>query len=85
VTVPRFTDAREMTEAMISHVREAWQPQEFRIWRRLNAAQEFAVEALIRTGPNSGYGGTGPTRGAAVAPPAAIEHLRGSGRRLLRG
>jgi hypothetical protein len=54
-----------MTEAVISHVGEAWKPQEFRIWRRRNAAQEFAVEAMIRTGPNSGYGGSGPTRGAA--------------------
>src|SRR5205823_1104704 len=27
------------------------------IWRRLNAVREFAVEALIHTGPNSGYGG----------------------------
>jgi hypothetical protein len=38
----------------------------FRIWRRRNAASEFAVEAMIGTGPNSGYGGTGPTRGLAV-------------------
>jgi hypothetical protein len=66
VRVPRFTEDHEMTEAVISHVEEAWRPQEFRICRRRNAAQEWAVEALIRTGPNSGYGGTGPTRGAAV-------------------
>src|SRR5438270_14080058 len=66
VNVPRFTEDHDMTEAVISHVREAWQPQEFRIWRRRNAAQEWAVEALIRTGLASSYGGTGPTRGVAV-------------------
>src|SRR5437764_7679534 len=66
VKVPRFTDDHEMTEAVISHVEEAWQPKEFRIWRRRNAAQEWAVEALIRTGPASSYAGTGPTRGVAV-------------------
>jgi hypothetical protein len=55
-----------MTEAVIDHVREAWRPQEFRIWRRRNAAQEFAVEARIVTGPSSGYGGSRPTRGVAV-------------------
>jgi hypothetical protein len=66
VDVPRFTEDHEMTEAVISHAREIWQPQEFRIWRRRNAAQEWAVEATIRTGPNSGYGGSGPTRGVAV-------------------
>ena len=66
VKVPRFTEDPDMTEAVIRHVEEAWRPQEFRIWRRRNAAQEFAVEAMIRTGPNSGYGGCGPTRGIAV-------------------
>src|SRR2546421_10942174 len=66
VKVPRFTEDQQMTEAVISHVREAWQPQEFRVWRRRNAASEFAVEAMIRTGPTSGYGGSRPTRGVAV-------------------
>jgi hypothetical protein len=66
VKVPRFADDHEMTEAVISHVEEAWKPQELRIRRRRNPAQEWAVEALIRTGPASGYGGSGPTRGAAV-------------------
>jgi hypothetical protein len=66
VTALRFTEDHEMREAVISHVEEAWRPQEFRIWRRRNAAQEWAVEAMIRTGPNSGYGGAGPTRGVAV-------------------
>src|SRR5215470_461950 len=46
VRVPRFTEDPAMTEAVISHVHEAWQPLEFRIWRRRNAAQECAVEAL---------------------------------------
>jgi hypothetical protein len=55
-----------MTDAVICHVEEAWRPREFRIWRRRNAAQEFAVEAMIRTGPNRSYGGSGPTRGVAV-------------------
>src|SRR5438045_4728567 len=50
VKVPRFTDDHEMTEAVISHVEEAWQPQEFRIWRRRNAAQEWAVEATTIAG-----------------------------------
>jgi hypothetical protein len=66
VKVPRFTEDHEMTEAVISHVQEAWLPQEFRIWRLRNAAQEFAVEALIRTGTQRGYSGAGPTRGVAV-------------------
>ena len=66
VKIPHFTDDPAMTEAVIDHVREAWRPQEFRIWRRRNAAQEFAVEAMIRTGPERGYGGAGPTRGIAV-------------------
>jgi len=39
VQVPRFTEDREMTEAVISHVWEAWRPQEFRIWRRWNARE----------------------------------------------
>jgi hypothetical protein len=52
---------------VISHIHEAWQPQEFRVWRRRNAAQEFAVEAMIRIGPQSAYGGSGPTRGVAVS------------------
>jgi len=64
--VPRFTDDHEMTEAVISHVEEAWKPREFRIWRRRNAAQEFAVEAMIRTGAQSAYGASGPTRSIAV-------------------
>jgi hypothetical protein len=34
VKVPRFTEAHEMAEAVISHIREAWHPQEFRAWRR---------------------------------------------------
>jgi hypothetical protein len=55
-----------MTEAVISHVEKACRLHEFRIWRRRNVAREWAVEALIRTGPNSGYGGSGPTRGVAV-------------------
>jgi hypothetical protein len=64
--VPRLTEDPDMTEAVISHVEEAWKPQEFRIWRRLNQAREFAVEAWIGTGPNSGYGATGPTREIAI-------------------
>ena len=64
--VPQFTDDSQMTDAVIDHIREAWRPQEVRIWRRRNAAQEFAVEATICTGPNSGYGRSGPTRGIAV-------------------
>ena len=40
--------------------------QEFRIWRRRNAASDYPVEATIRTGPDSSYGGSGPTRGVAV-------------------
>jgi hypothetical protein len=66
VEVPRFTEDHEMTEALISHIHEAWQPLEFRIWRRRDSDSSVAVEALIRTGPNSGYGGSGPTRGVAV-------------------
>src|SRR5262249_59286839 len=66
VPVPRFTEDPEMTEAVIDHIREAWRPQEVRIWRRRNAAQEFAVEAMIRTGKESVYGGSGPTRGFAI-------------------
>jgi hypothetical protein len=66
VKVPRFTEDQEMAEAVISHVEDAWKPQEFRIWRRRNAAQEWAVEATIRAGPARGYGGSGPTRGVAV-------------------
>ena len=38
-TVPRFTEDAEMTEAVIVHIREAWRPMEFRIWRRRDAAQ----------------------------------------------
>ena len=66
VKVPRFTEDQEMTEAVISHVREAWQPQEFHVWRRRDADSSFAVGAMIRTGPTSGCGGSGPTRGVAV-------------------
>ena len=43
VKVPHLTEDAAMTDAVIDHVREAWRPQEFRIWRRRNAAQEFAV------------------------------------------
>ena len=64
--VPRFTEDPEMAQAVISHVEEAWQPREFRIWRRRNAAQEFGVEAFIRRGERTGDGGNGPTRGVAV-------------------
>src|SRR4051794_35444707 len=63
VKVPRFTEDHEMTDAVISHIQEGWQPQEFRIWRRLDAEAGCAVEAMIRTGPQSAYGGSGPTRG----------------------
>jgi hypothetical protein len=35
VRVPRFTEDREMTQAVISHVEEAWRPQEFRPEQRL--------------------------------------------------
>ena len=66
VKVPRFTEDSDMTDAVISHVHEAWRPQEFRIWRRLDAAADWAVEALIRTGRNSAYSRSGPTRGVAV-------------------
>ena len=59
-------DRAQMTEAVISHIHEAWQPQEFRIWRRLDAETGCAVEAMIRTGPQSAYGGSGPSRGVAV-------------------
>ena len=55
-----------MTEAVISHIQGGWQPQEFRVWRRLGAEAGCAVEATIRTGPQSAYGGSGPTRGVAV-------------------
>src|SRR5438552_8122028 len=66
VKVPRFTEDHEMTEAVISHVEEAWKPQEFRIWRRIDADSSVAVEAIIRTGAQGGYSGSGPTRGMAV-------------------
>jgi hypothetical protein len=66
VTVPRFTEDHEMIEAVISHVEEAWKPQEFRIWRRRNAAQEFAVETMIRTGRNSAYRVPPDARGGGV-------------------
>src|SRR4051794_18416090 len=65
VKVPRFTEDHEMTESVISHVHEAWQPQEFRVWRRIDSDAGCAVEAIIRTGPQSVYGGSGPTRGVA--------------------
>src|SRR5690242_18197949 len=68
-----------MTEAVISHIQEAWQPQEFRIWRRIDAQAGCAVEAMIRTGAQSAYGGTGPTRGVAVcrtAPFLAVNRTR---------
>jgi len=67
-----------MTEAPINHVEEAWRPQDFRIRRRRNAAQEFAVEAMIRTGARGGYSGTGPTRGVAVC--RAVLFLAAKGR-----
>jgi hypothetical protein len=73
VVVTRFTEDHEMTEAVISQVEEAWHPRELRVWRRRNAAQEWAVEAMIRTGPNSGYGGSGPTRGPTGGASAARE------------
>jgi len=57
---------REVTTRAFSHVEAAWRLQEFRIWRRLDAEAGCAVEALIRTGPQSAYGGSGPTRGVAV-------------------
>ena len=66
VKVPRFTEDHEMTEAVIDHIQEAWQPREFRVWRRMDAGSDWAVEAMIRTGPQSAYGGSGPTRGVAV-------------------
>ena len=31
VTIPRFTEEHEMTEAVISHIHEAWQPREYRV------------------------------------------------------
>jgi hypothetical protein len=76
VTAPRFNEDYEMTEAVIDHVREVRRLLEFRIWRRRNAAQpvafQAAVEAMIRTVPNIGYGGSGPTRGAAVCQAAVF-------------
>src|ERR1051326_4560707 len=59
VRIARFTVAHEMVEAVISHVHEAWQPQEFRVGRRLDAEAGCAGEALIRTGPQSADGRSG--------------------------
>src|SRR5437868_6622931 len=66
VKVPRFTEDHEMTEAVIDHIQEAWQPREFRVWRRIDAGSDWAVEAIIRTDAQGAYGGSGPTRGVAV-------------------
>jgi hypothetical protein len=66
VSVARFTEDHEMTEAVISHIGEAWKPQEFRVWRRLDADAGCAAEAMIRTGARGGYSGFGLTRGVAV-------------------
>src|SRR5438270_12984992 len=70
VKAPRFTEESEITQAVIIHVEGARKPQEFRVWRRLDGGAGCAVEALIRTGPQSAYGGSGPTRGVAVCPAA---------------
>jgi hypothetical protein len=51
---------------VIGHIHGGLQPQDFRIWRRLNAAQECAVEAFIRPGRNSAYSVFGPTREMAI-------------------
>jgi hypothetical protein len=66
VKVPRFTEDHEMTEAVISHIQDAWKPQDFRVWRRIDADAGCAVEAMIRIGAEGGYSGSGPTRGVAV-------------------
>jgi hypothetical protein len=81
VQVPRFTEDHAMTEAVISHVHEAWEPLEFPIWRRRDSDQSGAVEALIRTGPNSAYAGNGPKRGVGVCRAALfLAANRSSGR-----
>jgi hypothetical protein len=84
VKVPRFTEDHEMTEAVIRHVEEAWQPREFRTWGRRNAAppvafQTAAVETMIRTRPTSSYPGSGPTRGVVVCRLQHFRSARGSG------
>jgi len=44
VKVPRFTEDHDMMEAVINHIHEAWQPHEFRVWRRIDAEAGCAVE-----------------------------------------
>jgi hypothetical protein len=65
VKVPRFTEDRDMTEAVIRHIDAAWEPRSFQVWSRPKADREWMTEAVIAVG-FSVFCGSGPTKGIAV-------------------
>ena len=66
VKVPRFTADWDMATAILRHVEEAWRPLSIAVKRRGTTDPSLAWEAMIRTGRDGGYGGSGPPRGIAV-------------------
>ena len=66
LNVPRFAADYDMATAILRHVEEAWRLLAIEVKRWETTDPLLAWDVMIRTGPNGGYAGSGPTRGIAV-------------------
>ena len=57
---------------------EAWRPLSIEVKRRETTDPRLAGEVMIRAGRESGYGGSGPTRGIAVCREALFLTVNGA-------